>query len=205
MRRIPLTALAVSALWPMLTVAQPWTPPSGPQSGYPGAYQPYPYGPPTGADQWSTPPEPPHALRPMPPRDRDWRDQDETPWSQQDDDWTAPRAPTAEPRLDVRRRATEKAYIIELRLNQLSPDQIEVRPIARGLLIQNNAASHFRQHQMRPDGQGYQYQQSWQRDASSRRIGLPPDANVGGMTREVKKGRLIIRVPRGTPQTGGRR
>ena len=199
MRRIPLTAVAVSALWPMLTFAQPWTPPSGPQPGYPGGYQ-HPYGPPAPG-QWSNPPEPPNALRPPPPRDRDW---DETPWSQQDDDWTAPRGHNAEPRMDVRRRATEQAYIIELRLNTLSLDQIEVRPVARGLLIQNNAASHFQQRQMRPDGQGYQQHQEWQRDASSRRIGLPPDANVSGMTREIKKGRLVIRVPRITHGSRGR-
>ncbi|MTW19871.1 Hsp20/alpha crystallin family protein [Allochromatium palmeri] len=174
MRRITLSAVALSALLPTLAFAQVWTPYGyGPQApgavgpvpdaGYPGAY-----GPPAPPAFWS-----PDATERM-----------------------ARHARPAWPRLSLTRRATDDAYLIEIQLQNIEPNQVEIRPVGRGLVITHSATVRFSQNDALPGGEGYQSRYSISRDTSGRRVGLPPDADLAGMTREVEDGRILIRVPR---------
>ena len=179
MRRITVTAVALSAFLPTLVLAQAWTPygpyapgvaQPAPYAGYPGAYGP-PVPPPDGFES--------------------------APWpSQGAAERMAPRERPAWPRLSLSRRVTDDAYLIEIRLANIQPDQVEIRPAGRGLLITHNAMVRFTQSEPLPGGDGYQSRYSISRDTSGRRVGLPPDADPAGMTREVEDGRILIRVPR---------
>ncbi|MGQ9831029.1 MAG: hypothetical protein ACUVQI_05350, partial [Thermochromatium sp.] len=100
------------------------------------------------------------------------------------------------PRLNLSRRATDDAYVIEIQLQNIQPDQVEIRPAGRGLIITYNATVRFAQSEPLPGGDGYQSRYSLSRDTIGRRVGLPPDADLAGMTREVKDDRILIRVPR---------
>ncbi|MCK7576124.1 MAG: hypothetical protein MZV65_09625 [Chromatiales bacterium] len=203
MRRVAFTAVALSAFLPTLASAQVWMPyaPQAtgvveplPPAGYPGAY-----GPPTPPASWSTPteaganwPAAPYAAPGMPPAGFE-----SAPWPPQDaSERMAYRERPAWPRLSLSRRATDDAYLIEIQLANIQPDQVEIRPAGRGLLITHNAMVRFTQSEPLPGGDGYQSRYSLSRDTSGRRVGLPPDADLAGMTREVEDGRILIRVPR---------
>lgn len=200
MRRITVTAVALSAFLPTLVLAQVWTPYApyaqgvaqpAPYAGYPGAY-----GPPA---PWSTPtesganwPAVPYAAPGMPPAGFE-----SAPWLSPDaSERMAPHERPAWPRLSLSRRATDDAYLIEIQLQNIQPDQVEIRPAGRGLVITHSATVRFSQSDALPGGEGYQSRYSLSRDTSGRRVGLPPDADPAGMTREVEDGRLLIRVPR---------
>lgn len=190
MRRITVTALALSAFLPTLVLAQTWAP----YAGYPGAY-----GPPVPSAPWSTPTEAgangPYAapgMQPAPPAGFE-----SAPWSSQDAyGRMAPPERPAWPRLSLSRRATDDAYLIEIQLQNIQPDQVEIRPAGRGLVITHSATVRFGQSDALPGGEGYQSRYSISRDTSGRRVGLPQDADLAGMTREVEEGRILIRVPR---------
>jgi len=186
MRRITVTAVALSAFLPTLVLAQAWTPygsyapgvaQPAPYAGYPGAY-----GPPV--------PPAPYAVPEMqaPPAGFE-----SAPWPAER---MAPRERPAWPRLSLTRRATDDAYLIEIQLQNIQPDQVEIRPAGRGLVITHSATVRFSQNDTLPGGDGYQSRYSISRDTSGRRVGLPPDADLAGMTREVEDGRILIRVPR---------
>ena len=173
MRRITVTAVALSALLPTLALAQPWTPYGyGPQA--PGAVGPIPYAGYPGAYG-------PPASWAMPPDTTDRMSRRERP---------------AWPRLSLARRATDDAYLIEIQIQNIEPDQVEIHPVGRGLVITHSATVRFSQNDALPGGEGYQSRYSLSRDTSGRRVGLPPDADLAGMTREIEEGRILIRVPR---------
>lgn len=205
MRRITVTAVALSAFLPTLVLAQAWTPygPYAPGVAEPAPYAGYPgaYGPPVPPAPWSTPaegganwPAAPYAAPEMPAPPAGF---ESAPWPPQGAaERMAPRERPAWPRLSLTRRATDDAYLIEIQLQNIQPDQVEIRPAGRGLVIAHSATVRFSQNDTLPGGDGYQSRYSISRDTSGRRVGLPPDANLAGMTREVEDGRILIRVPR---------
>lgn len=200
MRRIAVTAVALSVFLPTLVLAQVWTPyaPYAPGVAQPAPYAGYPgaYGPPA---PWSTPtesgtnwPAAPYAAPGMPPAGFE-----SAPWpSPEASGRMEHRERLAWPRLSLSRRATDDAYLIEIQLQNIQPDQVEIRPAGRGLVITHSATVRFSQNDTLPGGEGYQSRYSISRDTSGRRVGLPPDADLAGMTREVEDGRILIRVPR---------
>ena len=205
MRRITVTAVALSAFLPTLVLAQAWTPygPYAPGVAEPAPYAGYPgaYGPPVPPAPWSTPaegganwPAAPYAAPEMPAPPAGF---ESAPWPPQGAaERMAPRERPAWPRLSLTRRATDDAYLIEIQLQNIQPDQVEIRPAGRGLIIKHSATVRFSQNDTLPGGDGYQSRYSISRDTSGRRVGLPPDADLTGMTREVEDGRILIRVPR---------
>lgn len=167
MRRVTLPALVCSLLAPGLALAWQPYPPYAPPVPEPFGYPDYgPIAPPPAA-----------------------------PWSREGDWMSIPERP-AWPRLTLNRRTTQDAYLIEINLENIAPDQVEIRPAGRGLVIVHHATIRHRQSDALPGGEGYQTRYSLTRDTSVRRVGLPPDADLANMTREVKDDQILIRVPR---------
>lgn len=188
MRQITRLAVALSAVLPGLAFA--WTPYA------PGAAEPMPYYGYPGHQGRSVPPA---AWPTQPSYEANWP----APPFARGNDWGAPpaerlpaQARPAWPRLSLSRQASEDAYLIDIQLQNIDPAQLDIRPAGRGLVIGYGASAQVDQRDTLPSGEGYQRRYSFSRGTTSRRVGLPPDADLAAMTREVKDGHVLIRVPR---------
>jgi HSP20 family molecular chaperone IbpA len=98
--------------------------------------------------------------------------------------------------LRVTREVTEDAYLVRILVGDGKTDEIQVTPLGRSLAISRTADAQTLQEDTFDDGRGYQRSFSYSRGAESRRLGLPPDADLGSMTREVSNGTITLRIPR---------
>ena len=103
----------------------------------------------------------------------------------------------------VTRDVTEDAYLVRILVGDGKTDEVQVTPL-------EPVPGHLPQRR-RPDpaggqafdeGRGYQRSFSYTQGAVSRRLGLPPDADLSGMTREVSNGTITLRVPRTARRVG---
>lgn len=120
--------------------------------------------------------------------------------------WTGP-APSdlAAPRvrLDIARRILDDGYLVDVRVEGLDPEQILVRPVGRALVIGYSRARRVDRRDTLPGIDGYRTSYSVSRGIASRRLALPPDADPSRLSREVRDGHLLIRVPRIQAGPGG--
>jgi hypothetical protein len=90
--------------------------------------------------------------------------------------------------------------MIDIRLTNIDPEQVQIIPQGRGLRI---AFQTQHQSQTKDDGQdaygGYRQGYSFMRGSASQRIPLPPDADLAAMSREVTPDRILLRIPRLDP------
>jgi len=182
MRRSQLAAVTAMALIPCLSVA--WWP------GGPESVPPYPYGP--GVDGpppvQSAPPSWPGTALPAGPQMPPPGMSDQIP----------PRV-----RLDIARRILDDAYLVDIRVAGLDPDQVLVRPAGRGLMVGYSMQRWTDRSDTLPDGAGYRTSRSLSLGTVNRRLALPPDADLSRLSREVRDGHLLIRVPRMQIGPGG--
>ncbi|UHD18113.1 Hsp20/alpha crystallin family protein [Thiocapsa bogorovii] len=111
-------------------------------------------------------------------------------------------APSAQPatsnqqarHLSISRRTTPDAYLVEIRLANINPEQVQIIPRGRGLRI----AYRTRAEEYREDrfGAGYGRGYSVMSGSASQGLALPPDADVATMSREVTPDRIQLRIPR---------
>ncbi|WP_296696121.1 Hsp20/alpha crystallin family protein [Thiocapsa sp. UBA6158] len=111
-------------------------------------------------------------------------------------------APSAQPaassrqarHLSIARRATPDAYLVEIRLANIDPAQVQISSRGRGLRIAyRTRAEEYRENGFGAgDGRGY----SVVSGSASQRLTLPPDADVAAMSREVTSDRIQLRIPR---------
>ncbi|RKT43361.1 hypothetical protein BDD21_0694 [Thiocapsa rosea] len=111
-------------------------------------------------------------------------------------------APSAQPaalsrqarHLSIARRATPDAYLVEIRLENIDPAQVQISSQGRGLRI----AYRTRSEEYRKDsfGAGYGQGYSVMSGSASQRLNLPPDADIAAMSREVTSDRIQLRIPR---------
>lgn len=96
--------------------------------------------------------------------------------------------------LSISRRATDRDYLIEVRLANVDPEQVQIVPEGRGLRI----AYRIQAQDYLEDGSdaGYRHGYSFVRGSTSRHLSLPPDANLSAMSREVTTDRILLRIPR---------
>jgi hypothetical protein len=96
--------------------------------------------------------------------------------------------------LSIARRATPDAYLVEIRLANIDPEQVQVISRGRGLRI----AYRTRAEEYREDsfGAGYGRGYSVVSGSASQRLTLPPDADVAAMSREVTSDGIQLRIPR---------
>jgi HSP20 family molecular chaperone IbpA len=98
--------------------------------------------------------------------------------------------------MQINRRTTDDAYVIDIELRNLRPDEVQVQAQGRWLSIgRDTSAEEVRQEQF-DDGRGYMRSFSYSTGSTSRRMGLPPDADPAGMQREERENGLTIRIPR---------
>ena len=211
----PLHRLAASAIllaFPVLTFAQsaetPQTPPAmGPSgdTGYGYGYPPpYPF-PPPGV---------------VPPGRAPW---DQGPWGgrppaqggypgPQESDLDSPAAPEAgifgpsrtpgalpmamPGQLRITREVTDVAYVIRIAVGDGKTGDVQVTPMGRSLAISRTARAESVQEDTFGDGRGYQRSFSFSHGSTSRRLGVPPDADLAQMTREESDGTIVLRIPR---------
>jgi HSP20 family molecular chaperone IbpA len=91
---------------------------------------------------------------------------------------------------------TDDAYLISIDTAGASPEGVQVSPAGRGLSISRSTDEQTVQEDSFDDGRGYRRSFSFSRGSSSRRIPLPPDADVTKMTRENAEDAVRLRIPR---------
>lgn len=99
-------------------------------------------------------------------------------------------------RLRVQREVTDDAYLVHIQVRDGKTDDVQVTPLGRSLAISRSTDTQTLQEEDLDEGRGYRRSFSFSRGATSRRLGLPPDANPAAMTREEKDGTITLRIPR---------
>jgi len=103
--------------------------------------------------------------------------------------------------LSISRQSSRDAYMIDIRLTNIDPEQVQILPQGRGLRIafQTQHQSQTQDDRQGAYGGGYRQGYSVMRGSASQRIPLPPDADLAAMSREVKPDRILLRIPRLDP------
>ncbi len=92
--------------------------------------------------------------------------------------------------LSIARRTTPDAYLVEIRLANIDPEQVSIMSRGRALRI----AYRTRAEEYREDSFGAGY--GVVSGSASQRLTLPPDADIAAMSREVTSDRIQLRIPR---------
>ncbi|MGE5154275.1 MAG: Hsp20/alpha crystallin family protein [Bdellovibrio bacteriovorus] len=108
--------------------------------------------------------------------------------------WEGPRMMPGQ--LRITREVTDDAYLVHILVGEGKTEEVQVTPLGRSLAISRSTDAQTEEEQRFDDGRGYQRSYSFSRGAVSRRLGLPPDADLSGMTREAKDGTITLRIPR---------
>lgn len=98
--------------------------------------------------------------------------------------------------LRITREVTDQAYLVHILVGDGKTEDVQVTPRGRSVAISRRADAQTLQEENFDDGRGYQRTFSFSRGAVSRRIALPPDADLAAMTQEVKDGIITLRIPR---------
>ncbi|AFL75625.1 Hsp20/alpha crystallin family protein [Thiocystis violascens] len=181
MRKFSLTTVALTAILPALTFA--WTP-------YPG--YPLPDGRPLGAPFGPMAPGDPGAWPVMPPS---------SPFGALAPMDSESRQMPPASRMRISRQSTNDAYLIDIALENIDSEQVEIRPAGRGLTISYSTRMQTSEEETLPRGEGFRRSYRVARGAASRRIALPPDADLANLSREISDNRIRLRIPRAA---GGR-
>ncbi len=100
-------------------------------------------------------------------------------------------------------QTADDAYLITLDTGGGKPEEVQVSPAGRGLMVSRTTEEQTERDDNLDGGRGYRHSFSFSHGSSSRRIPLPPDANLAGMTRESSDGNLRLRIPRVANQSYG--
>jgi hypothetical protein len=103
--------------------------------------------------------------------------------------------------LSISRRAMQDAYVVEIRLANIDPEQVQILPEGRGLRVAYQTQSQDYRNDVF-DG-GYRRGYSTMSGSASQRFGLPPDADLAAMSREVTPDRILLSIPRKDPGRSG--
>lgn len=104
--------------------------------------------------------------------------------------------------LRISREATPEAYQLRIAPGDGKTADIQVTPSGRGLTISRASDAQTTEERSFDDGRGYMKRFSFSSGAVSRRIPMPPDADIGAMSREESNGVVLIRIPRRTHDGG---
>lgn len=91
---------------------------------------------------------------------------------------------------------TDGAYILIVDLHGLAPENLQVRPFGQSLLVRTRHDA--RTHRSETFGEGRGYRESYQisSGSSTRRLPVPPDGDLAGLTREDSDEQVRILIPR---------
>jgi hypothetical protein len=111
--------------------------------------------------------------------------------------WQPGYGPTSpETGLALKQEMTDEAYILIIELNGEDPARIDVGARGNALLVTRGDTTEKSSSQSFDDGYGYQRSWSWSSGQSSRRLPVPPDADLGAMRREQDDEQIRIVIPR---------
>ncbi len=144
-----------------------WTAPGTPDSATPAGNSPAPAAPTTGA------PRQPSATA-FPP----------------------PHQATVTRGLRIARAATSDAYLVRIGIGNAKPEAVQINLAGRNLIIAMHSDARTLQEEEMADGHGYRRRYSFAQGSMSRRLPLPPDADVARMTRSVADGTILLSIPR---------
>ena len=98
--------------------------------------------------------------------------------------------------LQITRRATEDAYIIEIGLGGMKPEELQVETQGGWIRIGRDESRQEVREDSIDQGRGYARSWSFSSGRASRRVMLPRDADVTGMTRDESAESVRITIPR---------
>jgi HSP20 family molecular chaperone IbpA len=98
--------------------------------------------------------------------------------------------------LQISRRATEDAYIVEVQLNGMNPQEIQVSTRGNWIGIGQDRSHQEVREDNFDQGRGYSRSYSFSSGSAIRRFNVPQDGDLGAMTREAGDGVLRIIIPR---------
>jgi hypothetical protein len=95
-------------------------------------------------------------------------------------------------------RMTNESYILNIGLDGIDPSQVQVDTVGRALVVRTDRSAETRREESFDDGRGVVRSFSWSSGSSARRLPVPPDADLGALTREDSPDRVRIVIPRTT-------
>ena len=224
MRHQPLSAAALLlVLWPALSAAVDDAGEGAAASAATGTESPAPAEPSVApAPGWPAYPMPGYPmLPPMPPvPPSPWAGDAGTPGYPPLDAYP-PRFPAAPygvpPRMErggpafsasrvgmrLSRQVTREAYVLTVQVGAGQAPGVQVTPLVgprgQALAVVQTSESQVIQEDSFDDGRGVSRSFSFSRGSASRRLPLPPDADLAGMTREDRGDTVVITIPRHRP------
>jgi HSP20 family molecular chaperone IbpA len=106
------------------------------------------------------------------------------------------RYPGSQAPLQISRRSTEDAYIIEIQLTGMTPEELQISTQGNWISIGKDQSRQEIKEDTFDQGRGFARSYSFSTGSASRRFSLPPDADVAAMTREESEGVVRVVIPR---------
>jgi HSP20 family molecular chaperone IbpA len=94
------------------------------------------------------------------------------------------------------RHHDDDTYRLDIQLNGLDPAQVEVIPAGHALAIIATRSAQTEREERFADGRGFQRSYSWSSGHSTKRLPVPPDADLAALRREDGDGEIHILIPR---------
>lgn len=107
--------------------------------------------------------------------------------------------------LGLTQSRTDDAYVLDIDLRGLPPEQVQVRPAGGGLLLVVRRTAESSREETFDDGRGYARSWGFSTGQRVQRLPAPPDADVRAMQREDSAEVIHISIPRRSdlPAGGG--
>ncbi len=94
---------------------------------------------------------------------------------------------------------TDDAYLLIIDLNGLVPENVQVRPLGRSLLVRTRRDARTHRTETFGDGHGYRESYQFSTGSSTRRLPVPSDGDLAGLTREDSAEQVRVLIPRRVP------
>ena len=98
--------------------------------------------------------------------------------------------------LQISRHTTDDAYVIDIQLNGMKPEDIQVSTRGSWISVSRDQSRQEVREDSFEQNRGYSRSYSFSSGSASRRFNVPRDADLTAMTREVSEDVLRILIPR---------
>ena len=100
----------------------------------------------------------------------------------------------------MRQERTEDQYLLIIDLDGLPPENVQVRPFGRSLVVRTRTDARTHRSESLDDGRGYRESYRISTGSRTRRLPVPPDADLAGLVREERAQQVRVMIPRSTAQ-----
>jgi HSP20 family molecular chaperone IbpA len=98
--------------------------------------------------------------------------------------------------MQIQQSATDEAYLLDIQLSGVKPDQIRVEANGPWVLVTRDDSAETTQEETFSDGTGYRRSFSYSSGRSSRRFKVPRDGDTAAMQRQDGEDAVRISIPR---------